>query len=83
MNTEFTPEKLKIKDKVYKKKQKTIISKPADYGVIYHIALKALYQVFLTDFVDESLVEVDDSMMQKSADFLESVNTEMELEKES
>lgn len=75
MIDEFNPERLKAKNKVYKKHHKTLIERSEEYGLIYQKPLQALYCVLLEDFnIDEN------EPTEKTSDFMSSVNTEMKLE---
>ena len=47
---EFDPEKLGVKNKVYKKYHKTMIESSESYGTIFQYPLKALYEVLCRDF---------------------------------
>ncbi len=72
---EFNPEKMEKKKAVYKKHHKTLIESSERYGTIYQYPLKALYRVLKTDFEFQEA-----EALSRSAGFLKSVNTEMDIE---
>jgi len=78
MIREFSTERIKKRNKSYKKHYKTLIEDPAvasDAVTLYQFALKSLYAVLKQDF---ALIE---SMpLQRSVDFLASVSSENEIE---
>ncbi len=77
MIREFDPNHIKAKDKVYKKHHKTIIERLDDYYTIYQKPLEALYEVLKTDFDFK-----EEEEKKATSDFLRSINTEIEIEKE-
>lgn len=70
---EFDPEKLKEKNKVYKRHHKTLIERSEKYGAIYQKPLLALYEVLQQDFKIDLTPE-------QTPDFLKSIGTEMEID---
>ena len=77
MVDEFEPSRLERKNKVYEKHHKTMIEQSEIYGLIYQFPLKVLYALLVQDFG-----EIDKEEKMKKSDFLNSINTEMEIEKE-
>ena len=75
---EFDPEKLRVKNKVYKKYHKTMIESSESYGVIYQYPLKALYEVLRRDFNLKGSVE---PAFYEQDTFLKSIDTEIRIEK--
>jgi len=78
MISEFAPERIKKKNKAYKKHFKTLIEAPAkqqEVTTFYQYALKALYEVLKQDF------SFSEKIISKPAiDFLQSVIKENEIE---
>ena len=79
MIEEFIPERLNKKNELYKKHYKTLIEVPGHDGRVYQHALKALYWVLQRDFD----VKEKDLKNYSSCDFLNSVSTEMDVERVS
>lgn len=75
MVSEFNPQRIAKKNKVYKKHQKAILEKDEDYYKIYECALRALFEVLKEDFGTEIY-----QPPKQSQDFLKNINTEIELE---
>jgi len=78
---EFSVERVRKRNKSYKKHYKTLIESPAgasDAVTLYQFALKSLYAVLKQDF---ALIEK--MPLQRSVDFLASVSTENEIEETS
>ncbi len=73
---DFKPEKLKAKNKVYKKHHKTLIEQPADYALIYHIPVKVVMYFIANDFEIQL-----DSQASKASGFLDALDQEMKIEK--
>lgn len=80
--SDFNPEKIKMKTKIYKKHHKTIIEKSEKYALIYEKPLKALMKLLEADYdkliQDRKSMSVDYQVQTK--DFLSSVSTEMNIE---
>lgn len=74
---EFSPERLNKINELYKKHYKTLIEVPRHGVMGYQHALKALYAVIEKDFD----VKKKDLKNYSSCDFLNSVSTEMDVEK--
>ncbi|MBP9865148.1 MAG: hypothetical protein KBC91_01965 [Candidatus Omnitrophica bacterium] len=79
MIEEFIPERLDKKNELYKKHYKTLIEVPGHNVSVYQHALKALYGVLRKDFD----VKEKDLKNYSNCDFLNSVSTEMDVEKVS
>jgi len=77
MIAEFDLSHIERKNKVYQKHHKTIIEQSKIYGLIYQFPLKVLYALIVKDFG-----EIDKEEGFKKTDFLNSINTEMTIEKE-
>jgi nitrate reductase molybdenum cofactor assembly chaperone len=75
--SEFDPNRISKKKKVYLRHHKTWIERSEDYGSFYQKPLIALYTVMAEDF---QVTEVAPS--RPSADFLKNIGTEIELEAE-
>ena len=71
----FAPEQIKLKDKFYKKKHKTLIERPDEHYTIYQKTLEALLWVLEHDYD----FEVEEPSEQTS-DFLKNIVTEVKLE---
>jgi nitrate reductase assembly molybdenum cofactor insertion protein NarJ len=77
MISEFEPDRLKKKNELYEKHYKTLIETPEDGSLMYLSALKALNKVIREDF---SIV--DKPIKMQTIDFLQSLDTEIEIENE-
>jgi nitrate reductase assembly molybdenum cofactor insertion protein NarJ len=77
MISEFEPDRLKKKNELYEKHYKTLIETPEDGSLMYLSALKALDKVIREDF---SIV--DKPIKMQTIDFLQSLDTEIEIENE-
>ncbi len=77
MIAEFEPSRLERKNKVYKKHHKTMIERSEAYGLTYQYPLKVLYALLVQDFGESK----EEEKLKKS-DFLNSIDTEMEIEEE-
>lgn len=73
--SEFNPERLEAKNRIYKKHHKTLIERSESYGTIYRYPLEALYMVLQADFEIREI-----QPFSRSAGFLKSVGTEMDIE---
>ncbi len=71
----FAPEEIKLKDKFYKRKHKTIIDRPDAYYTLYQQALEALLSVLKIDFEFE-----EEELREKTSDFLRNITTEEKIE---
>lgn len=47
---DFTPERINMKQKIYKKHQKTLLENPTDYPLIYYFLFSALVLILNEDF---------------------------------
>lgn len=77
MISEFEPGRMKKKNELYEKHYKTLIETPEEGSLIYLSALKALDKVIRKDF---SIV--DKPVKRQTIDFLQSLDTEIEIENE-
>jgi len=75
---EFDPERLLLKNKVYKRHHKTMIESSDNYGMIFQYPLKALYEVLCKDFNLKSVVE---PAIYEQDTFLKSIDSEIRIEK--
>ena len=75
MIAEFDAPLMAKKDANYKKHHKTLIEADAETRLVYLNVLKALYDIVKTDFVLTSK-----PLVEKTSDFLKSLNTELTLE---
>jgi len=75
---EFDPERLLLKNKVYKKHHKTMIESSDSYGTIFQYPLKALYEVLCRDFNLKDSVE---PAIYEQDTFLHSIDSEIRIEK--
>jgi nitrate reductase molybdenum cofactor assembly chaperone len=73
--SEFDPEKIQQKNKIYKKHQKTLIQRSEAYGTIYQYPLKALHLILATDFELRPA-----ELTVQGSDFLNSVGSEIRIE---
>ncbi|MCP3927730.1 MAG: hypothetical protein GY705_01360 [Bacteroidetes bacterium] len=71
----FEPEQIKLKDKFYKKKHKTIIDRPDEHYTIFKLALEVLYFIFQQNFDFE-----EKELEENTSDFLKNITTEIKLE---
>ena len=80
---DFNPDKIKKKNKIYKKHHKTIIEVSKKYSLYYKKPVTALCWVFQDDFKQELLSEINtnNGYSKQTSDFLHSVETEMKIEK--
>lgn len=76
MIREFESDRIKAKEKSYKKHYKTLIERSAMYYTIYQKALMVLYEILKQDFDFQEQAERND----QSSDFLKSLDTEMATE---
>ncbi len=76
MIREFNSDRIKAKEKSYKKHYKTLIDRSEMYYTIYQQSLLALYEILKLDFDFQEIAERDD----KSSDFLKSIDSEMATE---
>jgi nitrate reductase assembly molybdenum cofactor insertion protein NarJ len=76
MIREFDSDRIKAKEKSYKKHYKTLIERSARYYTIYQKTLMALYEILKQDFDFQEQDERDD----RSSDFLKSIDSEMATE---
>lgn len=74
MISEFEPFVLEKKNKVYMRHHKTLIEMPGEYGTLYQRPLTILLELIREEFG----VKTDED--RKSSGFLDSINTEMNLE---
>jgi len=74
---EFDPEKLRVKNKVYKKHHKTMIEQSESYGLIFQYPLRALYIVLCKDFKLKNSVE---PAIYEQDTFLNSIDSEIRIE---
>jgi len=77
MISEFEPDRLKKKNELYEKHYKTLIETPEEGYLMYLSALKALDKVIRKDFS-----VVDKPVKRQTIDFLQSLDTEIEIENE-
>lgn len=77
MISEFEPGRMKKKNELYEKHYKTLIETPEEGSLIYLSALKALDKVIRKDF---SII--DKPVKRQTIDFLQSLDTEIEIENE-
>ncbi len=77
MISEFEPDRLKKKNELYEKHYKTLIETPEEGHLMYLSALKALDKVIRKDFS-----VVDKPVKRQTIDFLQSLDTEIEIENE-
>jgi len=75
MISEFEPGRMKKKNEIYEKHYKTLIETPEDGSLIYLSSLKVLDKVIRKDF---SIVDKPDK--RQTVDFLQSLDTEIEIE---
>jgi len=75
---EFDPEKLRLKNKVYKKHHKTMIESSESYGMIFQYPLKALYEVLCRDF---NLKGFGEPAIYEQDTFLSSIDSEIRIER--
>jgi len=73
--SEFDPDKIQQKNRIYKKHQKTLIQRSEEYGTIYQYPLKALHRVLATDFELKPT-----ELTVQGSDFLNSVGSEIRIE---
>jgi nitrate reductase molybdenum cofactor assembly chaperone len=73
--SEFDPEKIQQKNKIYKKHQKTLIQRSEEYGTIYQYPLKALHLILATNFELKPA-----ELTVQGSDFLNSVGSEIRIE---
>lgn len=73
---EFETDRIKAKEKSYKKHYKTLIDRSQTSYTVYQSTLKALYEILKQDFDFAEPVLQNE----KSSDFLKSINTEMATE---
>lgn len=71
----FDPEQIRLKDKFYKRKHKTILEREEEHYTIYQRTLQALLLVLKKDFDLEDQVPKE-----KTSDFLRNIVTEESLE---
>ncbi len=76
MIREFETDRIKDKEKSYKKHYKTLIDRSTTNYTVYQRTLMALYEILEQDFDFVEQVVQDE----KSSDFLKSINTEMATE---
>lgn len=76
MIREFNSDRIKAKEKSYKKHYKTLIERSETHYTIYQRTLMALYETMKQDFDFQEQAERDD----RSADFLKSIDSEMATE---
>ncbi len=76
MIREFDSDRIKAKEKSYKKHYKTLIDRPQDHYTIYQNTLKALYEILKRDFDFKDYAEPNE----KSSDFLKSIDAEIAAE---
>lgn len=76
--SEFDPDRIKSKEKIYRKHHKTLIDESKEYRTIYRLPMQALFSVVEKDF---TLTEELPPM--PSSDFLKNIGTEMTLENEA
>ncbi|MEK6781948.1 MAG: hypothetical protein AABY93_09585 [Bacteroidota bacterium] len=74
MIREFDPLSLGKKNEVYIRHHKTLIEMPQEYGTLYQRPLIVLQEVIRQTF------DLDNSLSEKTSDFLTSISTEMKLE---
>jgi nitrate reductase assembly molybdenum cofactor insertion protein NarJ len=74
---EFEPERMKKKNELYEKHYKTLIETPEDGSLMYLSCLKVLDKVIRKDF---SIVDKPEK--RQTIDFLQSLDTEIEIENE-
>jgi len=72
---EFEPGRMKKKNEIYEKHYKTLIETPEDGSLIYLSSLKVLDKVIRKDFTI-----VDKPETRQTIDFLQSLDTEIEIE---
>lgn len=77
MISEFEPDRLKKKNELYQKHYKTLIETPEEGALMYLSALKVLDKVIRKDFS-----VVDKPVKRQTIDFLQSLDTEIEIENE-
>jgi nitrate reductase assembly molybdenum cofactor insertion protein NarJ len=77
MISEFEPGRMKKKNELYERHYKTLIETPEEGSLIYLSALKALDKVIRKDF---SII--DKPVKRQTIDFLQSLDTEIEIENE-
>jgi len=77
MISEFEPGRMKKKNELYKKHYKTLIETPEDGSLMYLSCLKVLDKVIRKDF---SIVDKPEK--RQTIDFLQSLDTEIEIENE-
>ena len=75
MISEFEPGRMKKKNELYEKHYKTLIETPEDGSLIYLSSLKVLDKVIRKDF---SIVDKPEK--RQTVDFLQSLDTEIEIE---
>lgn len=79
---DFSPEKIAMKTKVYKKHHKTIIEKNEKYALVYEQPMKVLMNLFEADYGEQILARkaASSGYHEQTKDFLSSVETEMNIE---
>ena len=78
MVAEFNPARIEAKEKVYRKHHRTLIEKSLQRSGMYGHALRAVYAVLQADFTFAEKETIKDV----SADFLDSITRELEIERE-
>ena len=74
---EFEPDRMRKKNELYEKHYKTLIESPEDCSLMYLSGLKALDKVIRKDF---SIIDKPEK--RQTIDFLQSLDTEIEIENE-
>ena len=77
MISEFDPERLSVKEKLYQKHYKTLIESQREWATIYSLALKTLQEALHKDFSFSKK-----TLSRPSMDFLKSLGAEIEIEDE-
>ncbi len=77
MISEFEPDRMKKKNELYEKHYKTLIDTPEDGSLMYLSALKVLDKVIRKDF---SIIDKPEK--RQTIDFLQALDTEIEIENE-
>ncbi|GAB4292579.1 MAG: hypothetical protein Kow0098_12690 [Ignavibacteriaceae bacterium] len=73
--SEFNPDNVNLKNKIYKKQHKTIIEQSEDFGRIYQKPLQAIYKILEKDF---NYKKAEDELNTNS--FTKSIKTEIEID---
>jgi len=73
--SEFNPDNVNLKNKIYKKQHKTMIEQSEDFGRIYQKPLQVIYKILEKDF---NYKKPEDEL--NTTSFTNSIKTEMEID---